>query len=246
MRARGYYDIFLFDADGNLVYTVFKESDFATNLVTGPWKDSDLGSAFRAARDNPRPGFQAFFDFKAYAPSNGAPAAFVSTPVLGADGHLLGVFAVQMPIGEMNTIMQDTAGLGETGETYLVGGDRLMRSNSRFSEEPTLLKRTVDTEAVRLALKGESDVALLPDYRGETVFSAYQPLTFAGVTWAMLAEIGEAELLAPVAAMRTFMLTAGGPSRRGRCRRRHLLRPLHHRADLPNDGGDGAFGRGSA
>ena len=51
LRQMGYYDIFLFDADGNLVYTVFKERDYATNLVTGEWRDTDLGRAFRTAID---------------------------------------------------------------------------------------------------------------------------------------------------------------------------------------------------
>ncbi|MGI9451273.1 MAG: methyl-accepting chemotaxis protein, partial [Geminicoccaceae bacterium] len=66
LRERGYYDVFLFDTAGNLVYTAFKELDFATNFVSGEWRDTDLGKAFRAARDNPTEGFEAFFDFSEY------------------------------------------------------------------------------------------------------------------------------------------------------------------------------------
>ena len=94
LSERGYYDIFLFDREGNLVYTVFKELDFATNLVSGQWRDTDLGRAFRAARDNPTKDFEAFFDFRGYGPSHGAPASFISTPILDEDGELLGVMAL--------------------------------------------------------------------------------------------------------------------------------------------------------
>ncbi len=131
---RGLYDVFLFDPAGALVYTSFKERDFATNLVAGRWAETDLGRAFRSARDNPFPSYVAFFDFARYGPSHGDPASFISIPVLADDGAFLGVLAFQLPSGRLNEIMQVSAGMGETGETYIVGHDLLMRSDSRFSE----------------------------------------------------------------------------------------------------------------
>jgi len=206
---RGVYDVFLFDPEGHLVYTSFKEWDYATNLVSGKWKDTDLGRAFRAARDNPFPSYVAFFDFAPYGPSHGAPASFISAPVLDDAGLLLGVLAFQFPSARINRIMQFTAGMGETGETYVVGEDLLMRSDSRFSRVPTTLKTTVDTVTVRRALRGETGVDVTPDYREIPVYSAYGPLEFEGVTWAVMAEMDESEVLAPVIGLRRFMLTAG-------------------------------------
>jgi len=116
LRDRDYYDIFLFDTNGNLVYTVFKELDYATNVMNGQWAKTDLGNAFRAARDDPKAGSVAFFDFRPYAPSNDAPASFISTPLLDAGGKLQGVLVFQMPIGRLNGLMQAKSGLGETGE----------------------------------------------------------------------------------------------------------------------------------
>ena len=139
LRARGYYDIFLFDLEGNLVYTVFKELDYATNLDTGKYRNTDLGNAFRAARDNASSDFEAFFDFKPYAPSNGAPASFISTPILDVDGQAQGVLVFQMPIDRLNEVVQQSAGLGATGQTFLVGEDGLMRTDSRFADESTIL-----------------------------------------------------------------------------------------------------------
>ena len=198
LRQRDYYDIFLFAPDGDLVYTVFKELDYATNLNTGEWKDSDLGNAFRAARDNPQPDNQNFFDFKPYAPSHGAAASFISQAILNDDGSLAGVLVFQMPIARINAVMQVAAGMGESGETYIVGQDYLMRSDSRFSEESTILKTKVSGATVEKALAGEDGVEFVDDYRGISVLSAYGPFEFMGTQWAIMAEMDESEIMAPI------------------------------------------------
>ncbi|MEP3279830.1 MAG: methyl-accepting chemotaxis protein [Stappiaceae bacterium] len=210
LRDRGYYDIFLFDAEGNLVYTVFKELDYATNLITGEWSESDLGKAFVATRDNPQSGSRNFFDFKPYAPSAGAPASFISTPLLNETGEFQGALVFQMPIGKLNALMQQKAGLGTTGETYIVGSDFLMRSDSRFSKETTILITKIETEQVRNALGGKDGLMLSVDYRGVPVVAAYQPLEFLGTNWAVLAEQDAEETFAPITALRNQMIVGIG------------------------------------
>ena len=210
LTERGYYDIFLIDAAGNVVYTVFKELDFASNLVSGKWKDTDLGKAFRAVKAGAKADSLVFADFRPYAPSDNAPAAFIAAPVLGADGKFLGVVAFQMPISRINAVMQSKVGLGETGETYIVGTDFLMRSDSRFSKESTLLKTKVETATVKAALAGTSGIESAADYRGVPVYSAHAPLAFYGTTWAIMAEMDEAEVMAPVHSMRWILLTIAG------------------------------------
>ncbi len=205
LEARGYYDIFLFAPNGDLVYTVFKELDYATNLNSGQWKDTDLGNAFRAAVAA-KQGTQTFFDFKAYAPSAGAPAAFISQPVFGADGKLLGVLAFQMPVDNINRLMQAHEGMGETGESYLVGSDKLMRSSSRFSKESTILKESIPGDAVALALGGETGAHVVEGHRGKPVLEAYHPLEFLGTKWAVIAEVEAHEIFSPVSELRLFIL----------------------------------------
>ncbi|MGH1480366.1 MAG: methyl-accepting chemotaxis protein [Geminicoccales bacterium] len=209
LRERGYYDVFLFDTDGNLIYSVYKELDYATNLVSGEWRDSDLGEAFRAARDNPIADYKAFFDFSPYAPSHGAPASFFSTPVLDVDGEFVGVLAFQMPVDELDHILQFTDGLGETGETFLVGQDLLMRSDSRFSDEPTILKRRVDTDTVRRALAGDHGIVPDADIEGNPVISAFEPFDFEGVRWALLAQMSTSEVMGPIHQLAVRMLIVG-------------------------------------
>lgn len=198
LKQRDYYDIFLFAPNGDLVYTVFKELDYATNLNTGKWKDSELGNAFRTARDNIKPDQQHFFDFKPYAPSNGVAASFISQAILNDNGSLAGVLVFQMPIQRINNVMQIAAGMGETGETYIVGSDFYMRSDSRFSEESTILKTKVTGASVKKGLAGQQGIEFVDDYRGISVLSAYGPFDFMNTRWTIMAEIDEAEIMEPI------------------------------------------------
>ncbi len=209
LRDRGYYDIFLFDLKGNLIYSVFKELDYATNLLDGKWAKTDLGNAYRTAL-KAKAGGKQFFDFKPYAPSADAPASFISTPIINSAGKTAGVLVFQMPIEKLNNLMQQTAGLGETGETYLVGSDFLMRSDSRFSKESTILKTKIDTEQVRKALNNDAGVLVGTDYRNVPVVSAFKSISFLGTKWALLAEQDYSETHANAISMRNELIVGVG------------------------------------
>ncbi|WP_082049532.1 methyl-accepting chemotaxis protein [Thalassospira sp. HJ] len=198
LELKGYYDIFLIRADGELVYSVFKEADFATNLNDGKWADTDLGRVFRDTMALSSATDIAFTDFSPYAPSADAPASFIGHQVRSEAGELLGAMVFQMPISRINNIMNVSVGMGESGETYIVGQNGLMRSDSRFSEESTILKIRVNDAAMRDALSGNSGIHEILDYRGIPVISAYMPIHFNGVDWIVLGEIDTAEAFGPV------------------------------------------------
>ena len=202
---RSYYDFFLIDPSGNIGYTVEKEDDYGTNLVTGRWKDSGLGKVFREALAGADEELAVFSDLERYGPSSDAPALFMAKATHGPEGELLGVIAFQLPTDRITEIMRFDAGMGESGETYLVGRDLLMRSNSRFSQESTILSTTVDTATVRKALAGESGVEFTPDYRGIDVLSAYSTMDSHGISWAVMAEIDRAEVLQNATSQRPWL-----------------------------------------
>jgi methyl-accepting chemotaxis protein len=191
---RGYYDFFLIGPEGDVLYTVEKEADFASNLETGPFRDSGLAEVFRRAKRASREGAIVVSDMQAYAASSGAPAMFIATAMKHGNGDFMGVIAFQLPTDGILGIMNYTSGMGETGETYLVGEDRLMRSDSRFTDESTVLKQEVDTPTVELALAGEQGVTYIRDYRGVEVMSAYLPMAVADTQWAVMAEIDRDEI----------------------------------------------------
>jgi methyl-accepting chemotaxis protein len=210
LRARGYYDIFLFDLKGNLVYSVFKELDYATNVQSGEYKGTDLGNAFRTALNLNQAGSVAFFDFKPYAPSAGAPASFISTPVKSADGKTIGVLAFQMPIDAINRVMGVTSGLGNTGESVIVGTDFLARNDTRFAKN-SILKRKLEIHAVKDALAGKSGVTIEVEGGGREMTIAYTPLKFEAANFAVVTQMSLKEINKPVVELgNTMMLIALG------------------------------------
>ena len=209
LAERNYYDIFLFNTNGDLVYTVFKEDDFAMNFQTGggKWASSDLGEAFRSAIASGAEDIS-FFDFKPYGPSFDAPASFISTPIM-EDGLKIGALVFQMPIDEINRIMNASGGLGATGETVIVGADGLMRNDSRFTEHNDILTTRLDSPVVSSALNGGAIVHGAVSLAGEPALQAGAPFSFNGVNWAIVALQDEAEIQAPLNALRLTMLAIG-------------------------------------
>jgi len=210
----GYHDVFLIDKDGDIVYTTYKEDDYATNLVDGIYNDTSLALAFSEVIGETDPGFTMIEDFALYAPSGDEPASFIMTPIFAggmAGGELIGALALQMPIDVLSNIMQESTGLGESGETYLVGTDFLWRSQSRFVEESTILNPDyhVDTVASQSATAGGTGTEVIDDYRGTPVLSSWSPMVIqeptasdpAGVVWGMIAEIDQTEVQQPVTQM---------------------------------------------
>ncbi len=146
----------------------------------------------------------ALIDYALYTPSYDAPASFISSPIFDG-GEIVGVLIFQMPLDKITEVMSERAGLGKTGETYLVGPDNLMRSDSYLDPKNYSVvasfrnpaKGTINTEATRNALAGKADTKIITDYNGNPVLSSYTPVDVGGHTWALIAEIDVAEAFVP-------------------------------------------------
>ena len=205
MKRYGYYDIFIICAKhGHVMYTAAKESDLGANLSHGVLHESGLGKLWQRVVKTRRPIFQ---DFSPYAPSNNEPAAFIGAPVVNDQGELIAVVALQLSLDAINTIMQDRSGMGKTGETYLIGEDKLMRSDSYLDPKGHSVKASfagnvssngVDTVASRMALADKTDARIVVDYNGNLVLSSFTPLHLGDTKWALLAEIDLAEVKEPI------------------------------------------------
>nr|WP_236975430.1 MULTISPECIES: adenylate/guanylate cyclase domain-containing protein [Mycobacterium] len=202
-----YRDALLLDARGNVVYSVRKNASLGTNIVTGPYRQSNLRGAYERAMGANSANFVWITDFQPYQAQLGQPLAWLVAPI-GPPGKAAGVLALPLPIAKVNRIMTAdrnwrAAGMGETGETYLAGPDSLMRSDSRlFLEDPqryrteaiaagtradivdeairwrgTTLVQPVATQAVRAAQRGETGTMIDTDYLGRRELVAYAPLS---------------------------------------------------------------------
>ena len=209
LQTRGYYDVFLFDLNGNNVYSVQKEADFGTSFAEdgGPWADSNLGKVVRAAMVG-NSGDVFLTDFAPYGPSNNIPASFIAAPVFD-QGLQAGVLAYQMPIGRISEVLARTKGLGESGQVYLVGQDGLVRNDPPETEADEAFNLTLEGPVVLAALEGTPGIGTLSDFNGTSHVAAARPLSFGGSDWAVVALENTAEILAPSAGLRNTMILIG-------------------------------------
>lgn len=224
LTAYSLYDIFMVDLKGNLIYTDFKEKDYATNLKEGVYSNTGIAEAYKKALTM-KEGEIAFSDFKPYEPSYSSPASFIATPIM-IEGKKEGILIFQMPVDIINKTMSfgenyQESGLGESGEAYLVGSDYTMRSNSRFQKEindpvvkslgTTIGVWKVKTESTQNVInKVQSNgTHLIKDYRGVSVLSAYDTLNlYSQATWIIVAEIDEEEVMEPAVSLMWSIIIA--------------------------------------
>lgn len=223
----GFRDAFLINAKGDVVYSVHKGVELGTNVLTGPFRgEGFLPDAFRKAMASNDTDYVDTTDFAEYLPS-GQPTAWMLVPI-GPTGRATGVMAVEYPATIVSNLMTgnrqwERAGMGLTGETFVVGKDDLMRSDSRlFLQDPaaykadvidagtppataeraieqgtTVLVQPVGTRATQAAQRGETGTLIATDYLGHRALQAYAPLNLKGLDWVIVASVDADEAFAP-------------------------------------------------
>ncbi|MBI1422605.1 MAG: HAMP domain-containing protein [Gammaproteobacteria bacterium] len=224
-------DMYLVDPNGNVVYSVQKYPDFGTDLNTGPYKDTALARTYQAAIKSGDYTFVSISDIEPHPASFNRPAFFIASPIQNLEEEdayeILGVLVLKVSPAEINAIMTSDSkwkevGMGTSGDAFLVGADKTLRSNyralvqdkagfiKRISEQfkPDVLQtmalqdtaidrlRLDHNSAVDAALAGKQGVARSRSVTGEATLTAYTPLTFKNLHWAVISEINADEALA--------------------------------------------------
>ncbi|HWV20931.1 MAG TPA: HAMP domain-containing protein, partial [Devosia sp.] len=205
---RGYSDVLLVSAAGDVVYSVAKNMDFAGNVIADPvLAASGLGQAFAAAKDLPD-GSAAFVDFSVYGPA-GTPQSFMAMPVFDKD-EKTGVMVLAISPATMSARVSELSGMGQSGEVVVVGQDGLLRSQSPKTEGDDVLVTALTSDVVSAAFAGQTGEGMSTDYRGAPMVVRAEPVSVGNVTWAVAAVQPEDEAFAPVVSMRNMTLLVGG------------------------------------
>ncbi|MBS4056708.1 MAG: HAMP domain-containing protein [Bacteroidales bacterium] len=201
LKASGYYSwIALVDETGLQAYISLNEQSDMDEATSAVAAKQFLLEGFR----NPQPGIH---DVKGIGPGyrqllfvaaqlNTTMKAFV---LLGLNDDVLNKIMLEKNPAD---------GLGESGESYLVGSDRLMRTQSRFGNNPGV-PIMVNTKAVEEALQGHESTEAIADYRNVKVLSSWGKISQPDLNWVIIAEMDYAEALAPVNALRNSQLIIG-------------------------------------
>jgi hypothetical protein len=218
-----FYDLFLIDPKtADIIYTVEKEVDFANNLNRLYFEKTGLQEVFRKSVQA-KEGEVFLSDYKFYKPSAGAAAAFIATPVY-KDNQLLFVLALQLNTEVFyktisNGFKWKESGLGNTGETLLIGLDGYIRNVSRFAKENyagykkfaiqnnftlkeidlyerlqvNTLIQSSKTKAFDEALIGRQGLDRYKNYLGKEVIGRFELITINDLKYVLVTEIEAAE-----------------------------------------------------
>ncbi|ARE41757.1 Methyl-accepting chemotaxis protein I (serine chemoreceptor protein) [Rhodovulum sp. P5] len=202
----GYYDIFLFDTQGDLIYTVAKEDDFGQNALRGELGASGLGAVYREAA-SAAPGEIAVVDFAPYAPSANAPAAFMATPVFDGLGLRVGVLAIQLPNEELSAIVNRASALGDLGDMYIVGQDGKSRTYSRFDGRFEILQQVRDVPFIKALKAGQTGLFYGTEgLSGAQSLALTVPLDMGFAKWVLVTELDKSEYLAHLMKLRNRII----------------------------------------
>ncbi len=200
LREYGFGELYFINTAGEVIYTVQRKDELGVNLLTAGKDRGGFRDVFRRAAGADR-GAVFISEFAPYDLDMGVPAAFAAAPVFGKNGSRIGVMAVKIPKDRLNAIMRGEAGLGKTGESYLVGENAVVLTESRFAATTAARQKQVDSSAARDALHGKSGVKETRGQRGHAVLSAYGPVTAGDSATAIMVDIDLAEAMEPLTAV---------------------------------------------
>ncbi len=199
-QRNGFADLLFLTSAGQTCYTVRKGSDLGSDMATAA---PSLHALFLRVAKNKQ---SAISDMAPYTPDKGTPAQFIAVPVLNRE-TLLGVAVLRVNLGALSAIMLEREGMGESGETYLVGPDGRMRSDSwrdnqnrsvSSSFQGTAEENGIQTAAVQAAIGGKTGAMEDTDFSGVQTLAAYGPVRIGDMTWALVADIYTDEVNAPI------------------------------------------------
>ncbi len=204
-----YYDLFLISPDGDIVFSVVKEDDFASNLLSGPLRETELASVFRTASTSHVTDIS---DFRFYAPSHES-AGFIAAPVFKNE-RLMGVVALQMSVRKINEIAADYTGLGETGEIIVAsrdGQELVFLAPTRHDANAAFRRRATfgspDMIAAQEALRGRKGAGIATDYRREETLAAWRYLP--QVRWGLVVKLDTSEAYSSSSQLQRWFLVFG-------------------------------------
>jgi signal transduction histidine kinase len=204
----GFHDILFMNMNGDIIFSLAREKDLGTNLETGPYRDTGLAYSYSNAKNLEKVSIS---DLKYYNPSR-KPAAFISIPVFSKERNdkTVGVVAIQLTAKEIKSVVNNYAGLGETGETVVgqkAGSNFVFVTGLRHDPDAAFkIEGEMGADAalpMQHALLQESGSGLTVDYRGIEVLAVWKYLPLW--QWGMVVKIDASEAFEPVRDYQHFM-----------------------------------------
>lgn len=205
----GFSNLYLLNEAGDIIYQTKDQADFGTNVISGPAKDTPLGKVVAKVSQAQSPEIT---DVSLYEPSGNVPAVFIAVPIFDI-GRMVGQLAAEVPLDYISRQLDRREGLGTTGKMYLLGEDKLMRSELYLNDnQQAVLTQKVETSiaATALDLNQPADTTQAMDYRGQEVLVSYDHVKIGKLNWAILAEMDMTEIMSGPNKIRNAIIIFNG------------------------------------
>lgn len=196
------YDLFIVTRNGDIALSLAKENDLDTNLINGKFSNTGIGKVYKRSKIMPDISIS---DYEFYEPTN-KEAIFMAKPVL-QNNKFIGSIIMQINMIELQNVVTDYTGLGESGETILAksdGQDALIitptRNNSDAAFKQKVFYEANNIKPIIHALNGVHDKGIYLDYRNKQVFAAWHYIP--DFRWGLVVKIDVEEALAPITDLR--------------------------------------------
>lgn len=189
---------------GHVMFATDKSTDMGANLSSGSLSDSGLAEVWREVI---RTGETSCSSYSAYSPAGGEQTAFIGTALRDQEGSIAGVIAFQIPKDQINAATHERAGMGDTGENYLVGKRRDGKSvycSRRIVKSGEIGKEKSD-KYIEAAMKGRSAHAVKTGSTGVKEMVVYSPLKLNGLNWVIITTMAYDEAISSARSLRNAL-----------------------------------------
>ena len=196
LKRSDFNDILLVDIDGNVTYSINKDDNFGTNLLSGRYKDTALGKTFKRLSEDVNARRKVNEDYTPVVVSdfdieNGKQVAWLGAPIV-QQGYLHSYAMFRLPNNGITKLIAEI-NRDSSIDTLLVGSDHKPRTINTKQED---IQNSL--EIVDKALAGETEVGTYSNRLGEEMIAAFAPIETRGLTWALVVQLPEKEAFARV------------------------------------------------
>ncbi len=196
LKTFGLADLKFVNHDGLVVYSVNKELDFGTNLLTGPYRESRLAQAVKSTLKSRNSDQSVIVDFVKFAPALGKPRLFLVNPVVDAWGNHVGAIVFELSDERVDSIISSRGEAYESERSFIIGKDMRLRSRLPITQQE-ILNEAPATDAATVALTKEQGIITYYDEATGEVFSTFSRIDIPMLQWSLLTEVNGAEVKAP-------------------------------------------------
>ncbi|HHX8509205.1 TPA: response regulator [Vibrio diabolicus] len=196
LKRSDFNDILLVDINGNVTYSINKDDNYGTNLLSGPYQDSALGKTFKRLADDVTERRKVNEDYTPVIVSDfelegGKQVAWLGAPIV-QQGYLHSYAMFRLPNNGITKLVAD-ANRESSINTLLVGNDHQPRTINTKQDD---IKNSL--EVIDKALSGAFGVGTYTNGLGEEIIAAYAPIETRGVIWALVVQLPENEAFARI------------------------------------------------